>query len=172
MRRTVTKFALVIVLLLVAAFIGSRQGVPAQSRPTIATEADFQRALKDVSNWGRWGKDDEMGSSNLITPAKRKQAAALVKEGISVSLAHDVVEDGVDGSLGLPLGHVKLACNRIDQIGLRHGVSGCLAHRALPRPVAGLRRTPGTSTRAGGTTSPAHAARQARAEERGRTARV
>src|SRR5437762_14293998 len=93
MRRTTTKFALVIVLLIVVAYIGLRQGVPAQSRPTIATEADFQRALKDVSNWGRWGKDDEMGSSNLITPAKRKQAAALVKEGISVSLAHDVVEE-------------------------------------------------------------------------------
>jgi hypothetical protein len=30
-----------------------------------------------------------MGTLNLITPAKRKQAAALVKEGFSVSLARD-----------------------------------------------------------------------------------
>ena len=49
--------------------------------------------MKEVSNWGRWGPDDEMGASNLITPAKRKQAAALVKEGISVSLAHDVIQE-------------------------------------------------------------------------------
>jgi kynurenine formamidase len=76
-----------------AAAAYTARAVQAQSRPTIATQADFQRAMKDVSNWGRWGKDDELGSSNLITPAKRKQAAALVKEGITVSLAHDVVEE-------------------------------------------------------------------------------
>ena len=31
------------------------------ARPTIATEADFNRALKELSNWGRWGNDDELG---------------------------------------------------------------------------------------------------------------
>jgi kynurenine formamidase len=41
----------------------------------------------ELSNWGRWGKNDELGTLNLVTPAKRKQAAALVKEGFSVSLA-------------------------------------------------------------------------------------
>ena len=40
-----------------------------------------------LSNWGRWGKDDELGTLNLITPAKRKAAAALVREGVTVSLA-------------------------------------------------------------------------------------
>src|SRR5262245_21702373 len=44
---------------------------------------------KELSNWGRWGKDDQLGALNLITPAKRRQAAALVKEGFSVSLAVD-----------------------------------------------------------------------------------
>lgn len=63
------------------------------ARGTIATEADFHRALKELSNWGRWGKDDELGASNLITPAKRKRAAALVKEGLTVSLAHDIVQE-------------------------------------------------------------------------------
>jgi kynurenine formamidase len=46
-----------------------------------------------LSNWGRWGKEDQLGAINLITPAKRKQAAALVKEGVSVSLAHDVEKE-------------------------------------------------------------------------------
>jgi kynurenine formamidase len=51
--------------------------------------AEYERWKKDLSNWGRWGKDDEIGALNLITPAKRKQAAGLVKEGFSVSMAHD-----------------------------------------------------------------------------------
>src|SRR6185436_13028175 len=38
----------------------------------------------------RWGKDDQLGTLNLITPEKRVQAAALVKSGISVSLARNV----------------------------------------------------------------------------------
>jgi hypothetical protein len=54
------------------------------------TKADFDRAMKDLSNWGRWGKDDQLGAVNLITQAKRKEAAAEVKEGFPVSLAHDV----------------------------------------------------------------------------------
>jgi kynurenine formamidase len=63
------------------------------SRPTIANEADFHRALTELSNWGRWGADDELGAANLITPAKRKQALALAKEGIPVSLAHDIPQE-------------------------------------------------------------------------------
>src|SRR4051812_17023175 len=53
------------------------------------TDAEYARWKKDLSNWGRWGKDDEIGALNLITPAKRKQAAALVKDGVSVSLSAD-----------------------------------------------------------------------------------
>ena len=52
-----------------------------------ATRADFEQYMKDLSNWGRWGKDDQMGAVNLITPAKRKQALATVKEGVSISMA-------------------------------------------------------------------------------------
>ena len=53
------------------------------------TDAQYERWKTELSNWGRWGKGDEIGALNLITPAKRKQAAGLVKEGISVSLASD-----------------------------------------------------------------------------------
>lgn len=62
----------------------SAQG--ASSRSTVAA-AEYERWQTELTNWGRWGKDDEMGALNLITPAKRKQAAALVKEGVTVSLA-------------------------------------------------------------------------------------
>ena len=53
------------------------------------TPALYEQWKKELSNWGRWGKDDEIGALNLITPAKRKQAAASVREGVSVSLASD-----------------------------------------------------------------------------------
>ena len=53
------------------------------------TKADIDRMMTQLSNWGRWGKDDQLGTLNLITPTKRKEAAALVKEGFAVSLAHD-----------------------------------------------------------------------------------
>jgi kynurenine formamidase len=50
--------------------------------------AEFDQLFQQVSNWGRWGKDDQLGSANLVTAAKRKQALALAKDGVSVSLAH------------------------------------------------------------------------------------
>jgi kynurenine formamidase len=53
------------------------------------TQADIDRMMKELSNWGRWGKEDQLGAMNLITATKRKQAAALVKEGVSVSLARE-----------------------------------------------------------------------------------
>ena len=49
--------------------------------------AEFEALAEQVSNWGRWGPDDELGTLNLITPAKRRAAAALVREGVTVSLA-------------------------------------------------------------------------------------
>lgn len=59
------------------------------ARPKV-TRADIDSMMKSLSNWGRWGAEDELGTLNLITPEKRKEAAALVREGVTVSLAHDV----------------------------------------------------------------------------------
>jgi kynurenine formamidase len=55
----------------------------------LVTQAEYDRWQTEIANWGRWGKDDEMGALNLITAAKRKAAAALVEDGITVSLASD-----------------------------------------------------------------------------------
>ena len=73
--------------------------VDTQDRQSITTRADFLQAMEELSNWGRWGDDDELGAANLITPAKRRAAAALVTEGTSVSLAHDVIQvEAIDAS--------------------------------------------------------------------------
>ena len=57
------------------------------------TKADVDRWMVELSNWGRWGKDDQLGALNFITPAKRRQAAALVREGFSVSLSHETLTE-------------------------------------------------------------------------------
>ena len=75
------------------------RSVRAGPLPEIATEEDFRQAMKGLSNWRRWGPDDELGAANFITPAKRKQAIALAKEGIAVSMAHNIFqEDVIDGN--------------------------------------------------------------------------
>jgi kynurenine formamidase len=67
-------------------------------------EAEFDDYFKKVSNWGRWGKDDELGTVNLITEAKRKQAASLVKVGMAVGLAHPPLTDKTPDN-GSPFEH-------------------------------------------------------------------
>ncbi len=65
--------------------------VPPESRDL--TRADVERLMEELSNWGRWGADDQLGAANLITPAKRLEAIALVTEGITVSLEHPLLTE-------------------------------------------------------------------------------
>src|SRR5439155_26507242 len=62
----------------------------AETAPARVTAAEFDRWISDISNWGRWGKDDELGTLNLITMAKRKAASRLVRVGVSLSLELDL----------------------------------------------------------------------------------
>jgi kynurenine formamidase len=55
--------------------------------------AEFDEMFQQISNWARWGKDDQLGSVNLITAAKRKQALGLAKTGETVSLAHNPITE-------------------------------------------------------------------------------
>jgi kynurenine formamidase len=56
-------------------------------------KADVERWMTELSNWGRWGKNDQTGAVNLITAAKRREAAALVQDGEAISLAHDALTE-------------------------------------------------------------------------------
>ena len=52
--------------------------------------ANQMQALADsVSNWGRWGEEDERGTLNHLTPDHARAAAALVTQGRTVSLSRD-----------------------------------------------------------------------------------
>ena len=56
----------------------------------MTTRAEVAEAVARWSNAGRWGDEDELGTLNLITPQVRRRAAALVTEGVPVSLGSDV----------------------------------------------------------------------------------
>jgi kynurenine formamidase len=86
---------LVIVIAVVALSIGT--GVVAQqggdAAPARVDRATFAGWIEELSNWGRWGKDDQKGTLNHITPERRKAAARLVRDGVSVSLAHETLAE-------------------------------------------------------------------------------
>lgn len=71
-----------------------------------------------LSNWGRWGPDDRLGTLNLITADKRRQAASLVREGRSVPLSRDM--DALDPD---PLGRgtVLQRFMELDEVGHQTG---------------------------------------------------
>jgi kynurenine formamidase len=81
MPRLATHLHLTATLLLMAAPVAAQQDLP------LVSEAQYERWLTELSNWGRWGPDDEMGTLNLITRAKRIEAAGLVRSGVMVSSA-------------------------------------------------------------------------------------
>ena len=65
---------------------------------TPPTPEEFAAYRQRLSNWGRWGVEDQLGTLNFITPEVRRAAAALVREGRSVSCSNPlatraVVED-------------------------------------------------------------------------------
>src|SRR5947207_2091005 len=76
-----------------------RGSMPAIRSEGVARMADWKPPtqdrvegyFKELNNWGRWGNDDQKGTVNLITAAKRQAAIGLVKTGRTVSLARDVV---------------------------------------------------------------------------------
>ncbi len=41
----------------------------------------------EETNWGKWGKNDQLGTLNYITPQSIVAAAGLVRDGRSYSLA-------------------------------------------------------------------------------------
>ena len=51
-------------------------------------------AAKRNSNWGRWGPDDVRGTMNYLTAEKRRDAGALIRRGVSFSLAQSFDMDG------------------------------------------------------------------------------
>ena len=80
-----------------AVLLGAGAGVQAQGGSgDEVTKEQYDRWMTELSNWGRWGDDDQLGALNLITPAKRVEAAKLVETGRVVSMARDMTIERLD----------------------------------------------------------------------------
>lgn len=80
---------------------------PSTQDPSVmVTPEQMLRWETELSNWGRWGPDDQRGTLNLITPEKTREAARLVRDGVSVSLGHFVTEEeAIDSQTFAPTVH-------------------------------------------------------------------
>jgi kynurenine formamidase len=91
------------VLVLAVAAILVAQAPP----PRAMSNSEFEGMMKELSNWGRWGKADERGTLNLMTPASRLAASKLVREGVAISMSREAdKEKAVDN--GRPFVHEML----------------------------------------------------------------
>lgn len=57
----------------------------------IPSQQEIDRLLLERNNWGRWGRDDQLGCLNMITDGKRLSAARLVRHGRTATLSRKVV---------------------------------------------------------------------------------
>jgi kynurenine formamidase len=54
----------------------------------------IRELARRVSNWGRWGSEDERGTLNFITPEHIRRAAACVRRGVVFNLGLPLGADG------------------------------------------------------------------------------
>jgi len=59
----------------------------------VPTTEELDSMFEGLSNWTRWGADDEFGTLNFLTDERRAAAAGLVSTGRAVSLAHDLATE-------------------------------------------------------------------------------
>jgi kynurenine formamidase/sugar lactone lactonase YvrE len=64
-----------------------KQYVKSNAPAKAVTRADYDQWRTEFKTWGRWGSDDNKGTSNLITPQKVLSAIKLVRSGTVISLA-------------------------------------------------------------------------------------
>jgi len=94
----------------------------------IPSEEQVIEWITSLSNWGRWGGEDQVGCLNLITPEKRKQAAALIHDGTTVS--RGPAEKGTDLSRRIVSADVGLFSSQTGAFRWRYIVITSFFHTA------------------------------------------
>ena len=75
------------------------------------TRQDIQAAADTISNWGRWGEDDQIGTLNNIAPEDIVGAARLIRRGKVFALGlslKEPIQSGLFGGRWNPI-HTMLA---------------------------------------------------------------
>src|SRR4051812_20177592 len=116
--RDMNRSSSIIVLLFLSSLAPLMPAADGALRDEFRSHGDFDRWMRELSNWGRWGKDDQLGALNLVTPAKRSQALRLVREGVSVSLARDAEKESSPDN-GSPFVH------KMDRAGTNNAGFSC-----------------------------------------------
>jgi kynurenine formamidase len=73
--------------------------------------ATIYSAAKELSNWGRWGADDQIGTLNNVAPEDIVKAAQLIRKGCVFSLGlslKEPIQSGLFGGRWNPI-HTMLA---------------------------------------------------------------
>ena len=114
--------------------------------PPPLSKAQIDSFHKTLSNWGRFGERDQLGTLNLISASKRRAAAGLAQSGRTVSCArmlptqpaednprpvtHAMISTGSDGMgvdyfaiapHGMATSHIDALCHIFDQDKLYNG---------------------------------------------------
>jgi kynurenine formamidase len=90
---------------------------------TKVSVAEFEEVFESVKNWGRWGRDDELGTLNYVTPEKVRAAAALVRTGRRVSMAIPINKvSGPDNPMPATLFVVQGHDIEVDESKVRFGL--------------------------------------------------
>lgn len=64
------------------------------SAPPPLPLGELRQLGRELSNWGRWGAEDERGTLNLITPDRVARASRMVRRGARFCLSLPVDENG------------------------------------------------------------------------------
>jgi len=79
--------------------------------PIKVNRAAIYEAAEKLSNWGRWGPDDQLGTLNLVTPQDVIDAAGLIRKGKTFALGLPLdqkIQSGLFGGRWNPI-HTMLA---------------------------------------------------------------
>ena len=91
----------------------------------------IEEASEKLSNWGRWGKDDHIGTLNHVTPQDIVNAAKLVKKGkafaLGIPLDRNGPQTGLFGGRFNPI-HQMLATGYI------HAEASCQSRPSFESP--------------------------------------
>src|SRR5262247_1931397 len=109
---------------------------PAVKRNITVSKAAVDEAFKALSNWDRWGKDDQIGTLNYVTPDDVVAAGKLIKHGkvfaLGIPLGQSGPQRGLFGKRWNPI-HTMLATGTDALAGRQGGL--LYADDALNMPI-------------------------------------